>query len=115
MNGIGHIEIPTRNLDESVEFYTNAFGWECRKHSDYYAFFKTPNGMCGGFEPSSIPSADAGVLLYIETDDIFGLLTRIESYGGKTLKSKTEIGENMGFFALFLDPHGNRFGLWSKE
>lgn len=115
MYGIGHIEIPSRSLDESIDFYTNAFGWECRKHNDYYAFFETPTGQRGGFEPSASPNGDSGVLLYIETDNIGELLLRIEGYGGKTLKNKTEIGDNMGYYALFLDPHGNRFGLWSKD
>jgi len=115
MNGIGHIEIPSRNLAESMAFYSSAFGWECGKESDFYAFFKTPNGVSGGFDPSSTPSSDAGTTIYIEVDDMNAALAKIGKLGGRVLKPKTEIGGEMGFYALFTDPHGNRMGFWSAD
>jgi hypothetical protein len=115
MNGIEHIEIPSKNLEESMVFYSRAFGWECRKHNDYYAYFKAPNGVDGGFDPSGAPSADSGTTIYIRVDDIASTLSKIEELGGTVLRSKTEIGGEMGFYALFTDPHGNRIGLWSAD
>ena len=53
------------------------------------------------------------IVPYIDTDDIDAMLKKIESLGGKTLVPKTSIGD-MGWFAFFADPTGNRMGLFSE-
>jgi predicted enzyme related to lactoylglutathione lyase len=53
------------------------------------------------------------VLIYISTDDIDDSLAKVESLGGKTLLEKTPVAE-MGWYALFADPTGNRIGLWQN-
>jgi predicted enzyme related to lactoylglutathione lyase len=30
-NKVGYIEIPTANVEETKEFYSKMFGWECEK------------------------------------------------------------------------------------
>ena len=54
-------------------------------------------------------------LVYIETDDIDGMLLKINGGGGTTETPKTLISENAGYFALFKDPDNNLLGLWSKK
>jgi len=115
MYKIEHIEIPSKNLAESMEFYSNAFGWECKMLGETYGFFKGPDGTAGGFDPTGTPSSDSGIVPYIGVEDIEATLSKIESLGGKTFKHKTEIGDDMGFYGMFTDPHGNRFGLWSAQ
>jgi uncharacterized protein len=52
------------------------------------------------------------VVVYLETDDIDGLLKKIEAKDGKTHLKKTEI-PGMGWFAFFADPTGNRMALYT--
>ncbi len=57
------------------------------------------------------PSAD-GTIVYLNAgDDLQIVLDRIEPNGGSVLVPRTEIGPDMGFFALFADTEGNKLGL----
>ena len=51
----------------------------------------------------------------IECDDIPTKMAEIVAAGGKQTTEKTAIGGEMGFYASFLDPNGNRLSIWSKE
>ena len=46
-------------------------------------------------------------------DDLQIVLNKIEPNGGKVVVPKTEIGPEMGFFAMFTDTEGNKLGLHS--
>lgn len=52
------------------------------------------------------------VLIYIGTDDIDASLAKITSLGGKTILPKTEIPQ-VGWWAVFADPTGNKIGLFT--
>jgi predicted enzyme related to lactoylglutathione lyase len=39
---------------------------------------------------------------------------QIEKAGGKVITPRTDIGPNMGAFAIFADPVGNEFGLYEE-
>jgi predicted enzyme related to lactoylglutathione lyase len=47
-------------------------------------------------------------------DSITESLKRIESAGGTVVTPRTEIGRDMGAFAVFTDPVGNEFGLYEE-
>lgn len=49
------------------------------------------------------------------SEDPLPTLGRVENAGGKVLMPKSEIGENMGFFACFTRHRGNRVGLYSDK
>jgi hypothetical protein len=52
------------------------------------------------------------VLFYVSTDDIEASLAKAEKLGGKAVMPKTEI-PGFGWFGLFLDPTGNKVGLYT--
>jgi predicted enzyme related to lactoylglutathione lyase len=57
-----------------------------------------------------------GVTIYLAGgDDLNGVLSRVEAAGGSILESKTAIGGDMGYYALFLDSEGNRIGVYSMH
>jgi len=113
-----HLELPAVSGNEASQFYADAFGWKGSswEGSDYY-MFDFGDGTGGGFnkltDEGNIPVKPGDVLIYISTDDIEDSLARVESLGGKTLLSKTPVAE-MGAFAFFADPTGNRIGLWQS-
>lgn len=64
-----------------------------------------------GGSPSS-----AGTLVYLnEGDDLAPMLARVEAAGGSVVVPKTEIGNDFGFFAHFMDTEGNKVGLHSMK
>ncbi len=109
-----HIEISAQDQTKSAEFYREVFGWETEASPEMnYTTFKPQEGIGGGFNPVS-PEYPAGtVMVYIGTDDIEASLRKIEECGGKTLMPQMEI-PGVGWFALFLDPGGNRLALFKE-
>jgi predicted enzyme related to lactoylglutathione lyase len=47
-------------------------------------------------------------------DRIADALGQIAQNGGKVLTPRTDIGPQMGAFAVFTDPVGNEFGLYEE-
>ena len=109
-----HAELPTPDLEKSRSFYEGSFGWTFRivPGMETYAMFTTSNGFDAG--PNAEPPSEAGPILHIEVDDIDAALTKIADAGGATVIGKTEISDEFGYYAIFLDNVGNRLGLWSQ-
>lgn len=116
MHGIVHIELPSPDLEKSKSFYSEVFGWEVTawQESRDFMMWRAPDGPGGGFMKGDVAPV-AGIMLYIEVEDIPAAMARIVENGGQAIKEKTEIGGGMGFFAVFADNVGNQLGLWSKD
>jgi len=114
-HSVVHIEIPAQDPAAAGKFYADLFGWNIQVDPSFdYHMFQPDPGPGGGFvKVGENPSYKPGeVLIYVSTDDIDATLAQAQSLGGKTLQPKTEI-PNMGWFAFFADPTGNRIGLFS--
>lgn len=116
-HSIVHVEIPGIDPAAASTFYAELFDWRIQVDPtmDYHMFQVEP-GPAGGF----VKVGEAGmeykvgeVLIYVSTDDIDATLAKAEKLGGKTLVSKTEIPQ-VGWFAFFADPTGNRIGLFTN-
>jgi len=111
-----HIEIPSTDLECCKKFYEAVFGWKVEIDAEgTYAMFSPGEGeLSGGFD-RSIPVGEGGVVAYIKVEDIPAALAKIGEQGGSTVKEKTRISPEYGFYALFKDCCGNTLGLWSRE
>ena len=47
-------------------------------------------------------------------DSIAETVKQIENGGGTVITPRTDIGPNLGAFAIFTDPVGNEFGLYEE-
>ena len=114
---IAHIEIAVKDINKAKEFYEKVFDWEVQTETGYpgYAFFKSGETGVGGAFQELYKTAKGAILLHIQTDDIKATLIKITDHGGKTVKEKTDIGNNYGFYAIFEDCFGNQIGLWSEK
>lgn len=113
---ICHVEIAVADMPAARAFYGNLFGWQWIEPGDHYTVFAAGDGVGGGLCLSKDRCGDGPVMLYIAVDDIPLMLRRIEQAGGKIAQPKTAIGkEEWGFMAVFLDPFGNRMGLWAAK
>lgn len=111
---IVHVEIPAHDPSAASRFYADLFGWSMTTSPAMdYQMFSTEGGPGGGLPRVDGTNVKAGdVTIYVDTDDIDSTLAKAESLGGRTLVPRTEI-PNMGWFAIFGDPTGNRVGLYT--
>ncbi len=115
---IVHIEIPAKKAGEAGKFYGDLFGWKIEADPTYnYVQFAAEGGPGGGFAEVGESGAPFqykpdSLLVYVMTDDIDATLAKVESLGGKTLMTKTEI-PHVGWWGVFSDPTGNRIGLFT--
>ncbi len=111
---IVHIEISTTDRIASAKFYTELFGWKVEQAPEFnYATFVAEGGPGGGFNSVSENYPAGTIVSYIGTDDIEGDLALAEKLGAKVLMTRIEI-PGMGWTAMFLDPFGNKIGLWTE-
>jgi predicted enzyme related to lactoylglutathione lyase len=53
-----------------------------------------------------------GTIVYLNANpSIQSVIDRIESAGGKVLMPRTQVSEEIGYMAFFVDSEGNRIGL----
>ena len=55
-----------------------------------------------------------GTIVYLNGgDDLAPMLARAQQAGAQIALPKTEIGDNMGCYAHFIDTEGNKVGIYS--
>jgi len=117
-NKVCHIEFACKDTKATAEWFSKLFGWSTSHMMDDYTLFQTEEGGLGGgfrkFRDGEGPGTGT-VCVYIEVEDIEAKLAAIEQVGGKTAIPKTPISPEHGFFAIFHDPDGVTYGLWSKN
>lgn len=124
-NMVGWFEIPVHKMERAIAFYEKVLDLKLDRNTmdplDMAWFpFATEGSGSGGtlvhFPAAYKPSTD-GVLVYLtaHSGDLANELSRIEEAGGKVLQGKTQISEEHGYMALFIDSEGNRLALHSRE
>jgi len=120
-NLISIVEIPTADFPRAVTFYEAILDLEIETTemggikmglfpaSDESVFVQLINGS--DYKPSS-----DGTVVYLNGGDNLQMVAdKIEANGGKIVVPKTEIGPEMGFYAIFIDTEGNKLGLHSSN
>jgi len=115
-NKIEHVDFLSKNLGESSEFFNRVFSWNFQNMGDNYSLFQTgaEGGLRGGGFGTDDSMSKQHAIAYVTVDDIEAKLKEIESAGGKIQLPKTALPENYGYIAMFTDPHGVSWGLWSN-
>ena len=124
---IGWFEIPVKDMDRAVAFYNAVFQIKIMVHNlgnlvmGWFPSAENPEAKGAGgslvlnkehYKPST-----EGTLIYFtsQSGDISDELSRIEKAGGKIMQAKTQISEDHGYMAIFLDTEGNRMALHSLQ
>jgi predicted enzyme related to lactoylglutathione lyase len=118
-NLISIVEIPTTDFPRAIAFYQvilNIKIEEVEMEGVKMGLF--PNSGEGVFVQlingsEYKPSADGTIVYLNGGDDLQKIADKIMANGGKILVPKTQIGPEMGFFAIFTDTEGNKLGLQS--
>lgn len=120
-NLISIVEIPVLDFLRALTFYQSILGINIEEaEMEGVKMGVLPSGentvnvvlvQGEGYEPT----ATGAVVYFSAGDDLQTTLDKVAKNGGEVLVPKTEIGPEMGFFALFLDTEGNRVGLHSPN
>jgi uncharacterized protein len=118
-NLISIVEIPTADFPRAVAFYQAILGIKIEAaEMEGIKMGLFPNNGEGVFVQlingsDYKPSKDGTVVYLNGGDDLQKIAGKIEANGGQIVIPKTEIGPEMGFYAIFIDTEGNKVGLQS--
>lgn len=115
MNGICHIEIPSKDFEKAKKFYGELFVWKFQEMEGMdYMLFNPSDGIGGGFSKGADFVEKPGTLIYVEIESIEDTIAKAEGLGGTTVMGKTQISPEHGYIAVLTDLEGNQIGLWTK-
>jgi predicted enzyme related to lactoylglutathione lyase len=122
-DAISWFEIPASDIDRATKFYEAIFNIKLDPldlpniKMRMFPLEDPMNGVGGAVVDSGgfhKPSATDGPLLYLNGNpDVQNVLSKVEAAGGKIMVPKTQISEQYGYMAVFLDTEGNRIALHS--
>ena len=120
-NLIVWFEVPVNDFVRAKKFYSEILQAEIKDEKmggDLMGFFLTEKGGSSGaiVKGKGHVPGDKGTIVYLNGgEDLQVILDRVEPSGGKIVVPKNLITDELGYFAWFLDPEGNRLALWSQK
>jgi uncharacterized protein len=110
---ICYIELPSRDIKESSDFYQSVFGWHVRRRGDGATAFDDGVGQVSGtWRTDRNPSSEIGMLVHIMVDDMEETIKKVKDHGGTIVQP---VGMDAPeITAHFRDPSGNTFGLYQE-
>lgn len=111
---IRYLQLPALDVEAAAAFYATVFGWRIRTNSAGERSFDDPSGhVSGTWRTDRAPAGDAGVLVWIQVDDVATTLDRIVHAGGAVASPLAEQGPGEAI-ATFRDPAGNVLGIFHQ-
>lgn len=110
---ICYLEIPAVDINTSVSFYKDVFGWNIRKRGDGSISFDDGVGeVSGTWVLGRKPMSEIGIVISIMVDDAQTTVESIVENGGIIVQ---EIGKDAPeITAHFSDPAGNILGIYQN-
>ncbi|HEV3223768.1 MAG TPA: VOC family protein [Puia sp.] len=110
---ICYIELPSRDVKESSDFYQSVFDWQIRRRGDGELAFDDGVGQVSGtWRIDRKPSSEIGMLVHIMIDDIEVTIQKVKDHGGTIIQP---VGlDAPEITAHFRDPSGNILGLYQE-
>lgn len=123
-HALNWFEIPVADFDRAKKFYENILGYQmpenhmgpARMGFFLYDFKNEGRGGAIVYHPEFYQPSEQGSLIYLNCEpDLQPCLDKVEKAGGTVIKIKTEVGPDLGFWALIRDTEGNRVALHSMK
>lgn len=108
---ICYLEIPATDINASMLFYKEVFGWTIRNRGDGSVAFDDGVGeVSGTWVLGRKPMQEPGIMISIMVDDAKACIDSILAHGGKIVQ---ELGKDAPeITAHFSDPAGNVLGIY---
>lgn len=116
---IAYIELNSKNPQRTAAFLSDAFGWECAPtglENDYY-YFKNPDvpGSEGGIHYTENLPEFSSTLIYVGVESVSAMLEKLVGLGAVVKKPLTDLGNDMGFYAIVEPPDTCAIGIWARQ
>lgn len=115
---IAWVEIPAVQMERAVKFYNALLGINMEILDfgrEKMACFPNDEGAIS-VSPGFRPSKDGVLVSFDMGSELEQAVGTVSSMGGEIVQPITKIeAEGRGFFALFVDPEGNKVGLYGNE
>jgi predicted enzyme related to lactoylglutathione lyase len=112
------IDLASSDPVASRSFYAGLFEWNVQVHPDPqyggYALARTGGHDVAGIGPKMMAEAPTAWSLYIGTDDVDALASRVGGAGGRIVVPPMEVGDQ-GRTAVFADPAGATISAWQAR
>ena len=111
---INYVELPSRNLQPTKDFFSKAFGWSFQDFGPEYSAFSN-QGIDGGFYKSELSSSTTAgaALIVFYSNDLEATLKEVEKENGIIIKPIFQFPGGRRFH--FIEPSGNEFAVWSDK
>ncbi|HYW73680.1 MAG TPA: VOC family protein [Pyrinomonadaceae bacterium] len=113
-NHIDYVEFPAQSAESfaSVKrFYHEVFGWAFQEWGDDYSDTRD-SGITAGFSAAA-EHRPTGMLVVLFTSDLDGARERVIKAGGSIAREIVSFPGGRRF--EYIDPAGNRLGVWSDK
>ena len=125
-NPVTNIEIACEDSKALSEFYSDVFDWKMNAYEEGFYWFETGSEDAKGIEGHIYPPNDEmqlvegvpfgnNVTIYVAVENIHATVEKLVSLGGKILMHPTVVSEKGEMIGMFLDPSGNRIGLYASN
>jgi len=120
-NALNWFEIPATDAARAKKFYETIFDIEMQEMEmmgmTMIMFPPEPPRSSGALVvgPDHKPSTEGSIIYLNANPDLQLVLDRIEAEGGQITLPKTNIGDENGYMAFFIDTEGNLVGLHSGQ
>jgi len=115
MPRVVHFEISAENPESTIKFYEETFGWKFEKWDGpmEYWMIRTGEGpgIDGGLtrrEPTTMDINTVGV------EDLDAYVEKVKSNGGTIIMPRMAV-PGVGWWAVFQDLEGNKFGIMQED
>ncbi|MCL4469666.1 MAG: VOC family protein [Sulfuricella sp.] len=117
-NPFVHIELQTKDLAKSKDFYSKLFDWklidEPMAGGGTYTMINVGEGTGGGMYANPDPAVPPAWLAYVSVDDIVASTSKARELGATVVRDVTEIG-GYGWFSVIVDPAGAAIAMWKPK
>ena len=113
-NKVNYLEIPVKEMQQTKDFFTKAFGWGYVDYGPDYAAI-TDAGIDAGFfiSDKTVSTDNGSVLVVLFSDALEQTEKDVTSLGGQIVKPIFSFPGGRRFH--FTDPNGNEFAVWSDK
>lgn len=114
-NKVAWVDLATKDAEGSRAFYSGLFGWTAEVNPDPqyggYSVATSGGSDVAGIGPAMDPNQPPAWSVYLGTDDLDDLASRVAAAGGTVVMAPFAVGDQ-GSMAVFQDPTGAFISAW---
>lgn len=110
---INYLEMPSRDLGATKQFFSEAFGWSFVDYGPEYVAIENA-GLDGGFFKSdkTATTENGSVLVVLYSSELENTVEKVKNAGGQIIQNIFSFPGGRRFH--FADPNGNEYAVWSE-